>query len=173
MVDVIGIVGGECSGKTTLAAALCGALDGLLVSEYLRRWVDEHDRLPEHGDQIDILLAQENAQRAAVAQAVAEGRQWVVADPSPFMTAIYSVEYFDDAGLISRGIAGLSANRITLWCRPDFPWQADGIKRDGPKYRSRVDSLIGDVVVAHSLPLFEVQGSVEDRVRQVLSELLV
>lgn len=171
VVDVIGIVGGECSGKTTLAAALCDSLDGVVVSEYLRQWVDERDRVPVSTDQLGILAGQESAQEHAISRAVADDRQWVIADPSPFMTAIYSIEYFDDPSLLARGIAGLAENRMTLWCRPDFPWQADGIKRDGPQYRDRVDSLIADVAAAHSLNLIEVRGPLEERVKQALNEM--
>ncbi|MFM8896435.1 MAG: AAA family ATPase, partial [Actinomycetales bacterium] len=85
----IGLIGGECTGKSTLAADLSAALrrclrDGagveprvVVVGEVLRTFVTEHQRAPQVAEQAGIMAEQ----RLAEEQAEQIG-DIVIADPA-------------------------------------------------------------------------------------------
>lgn len=90
----IGLLGGECTGKTTLAKALCDRLDAVVVAEYLREFVSNTGRAPTELEQAEIMTTQIAAETAALA---ASGpKTLVICDPAALMTAIYSIAYFED-----------------------------------------------------------------------------
>jgi molybdopterin-guanine dinucleotide biosynthesis protein len=76
---VIGLLGGECSGKTTLAHTLAQALRQQgwavqVVDEALRDWVTHHGRPPSAHEQTAIAHTQADAIDAAV-KALADGTE--------------------------------------------------------------------------------------------------
>ncbi|MEK9663822.1 MAG: ATP-binding protein [Candidatus Nanopelagicales bacterium] len=152
----IGLLGGESTGKTTLAMALAEELPGFVAEEYLRDFVRDFGRIPTPADQEGIYLAQQMAVNRAM-----------IADPLPLMTAVYSVAYFDVDSLLAGGIADASTYDVLLWCAPDFPWRADLGQRDGPAYRLRVEDVIAHRV-APRLPLHQVSGTPPERLEQAL-----
>ncbi len=92
----IGLLGAESTGKTTLAFALASSIDAFIAEEYLRDFVRDFARLPTLADQEGIFLTQQ-ATVATVARAATHATvPWVIADPLPLMTAVYSIVYFDD-----------------------------------------------------------------------------
>ena len=164
----IGLLGGECTGKTTLATHLAAALDGCLVTEALRDFVAENGRPPRSDEQAGLLAQQvhrEEAVAAACAGAV------VVADPAPLMTAVYSLLYFDDPSLVAAGVEHAQGYDLLVWCAPDLPWTPDDGQRDGPAHREDADRIIGRLVTEHLEPagvrVVRVQGPPEDRVAAV------
>jgi nicotinamide riboside kinase len=54
----LGLVGGECSGKSTLAAALAAALPALVVDESLRGFVEREARTPAREEQEPLMREQ-------------------------------------------------------------------------------------------------------------------
>lgn len=168
----IGLIGAECSGKSTLARGLATALPGVVVPEQLRAFVDEHGRPPRADEQAALLARQAHAEDAA---ATATSLPWVIGDPAPLMTAIYHLAYFDDASLLVQGVQQARHSALLLWCDIDMPWQADGLQRDGEPWRSRVHELIAgpvtDALDAAAVPVLKVSGPSEDRVRAVLAHL--
>lgn len=168
----IGLLGPECSGKTTLARDLAGTLPACLVDEELRAFVDTQGRTPRRGEQAGILERQ-----AAREEKVAEAcrRPWLIADPAPLMTAVYSLEYFDDPGLLERGLSHARAYHLLIWCAPDLPWEPDGEMRDGPDRRASTDATIARVLQAAEVeglpPVLRAEGSPAHRVRSVTSSL--
>lgn len=168
----IGLVGAECSGKSTLAAALAGELPACLVGEELRDIVVAAGRTPTASEQAGILQRQaEREETAAAACAL----PWLVADPAPLMTAVYSIEYFDDDALIDEGLAHARGYDLLVWCAPDVPWVADGLMRDGPERRASTEETIArilrDADPASLPPVVRVAGDVTSRVRSVTSTL--
>lgn len=139
----IGLIGGECTGKSTLAADLAEALrartdlDIGIVPEVLRAFVARKGRPPLVTEQAGIMKAQRHAEDAA-----AGAHDLVIADPATMMTAIYSELYFDDPGLWGQAAVDAHEYQVVLWCRPDLPWEPDPGQRDGPDFRERADSLI-------------------------------
>jgi len=163
----IGLLGGESTGKTTLALALADALPGFVAEEYLRDFVRDFGRVPNRDDQEGIFLTQQMTVATVSRAAAHSDTPWVIADPLPLMTAVYSVVYFGDESLLDVGIADASTYDVLLWCAPDFPWESDDGQRDGPEYRDRVDQLIGECV-AHQLAVHRLTGALPERLSQAL-----
>jgi nicotinamide riboside kinase len=140
---VVGLLGAESTGKTTLAQGLLGqlAVDGhrvALVSEYLREFCDRHGRTPRRDEQPHI--AAEQTRRIAAA---ARTHDLVIADTTALMTAVYSDIVFGDSGLYaSAETAHRDGVGLTLLTALDLPWQADGLQRDGPHVREPVDARV-------------------------------
>lgn len=145
----IGLIGGECTGKTTLALALAGELPACVVPEQLRAFVADQGRPPRQDEQASLLDAQAAAEGSA-----AEGcrEPWLVADPAPLMVAVYSVLYFDDPSLLPAGVAHARGYDLVVWCAPDIAWTADPGQRDGPEHRAAAEAVIADVVAERLLP---------------------
>lgn len=160
----IGLLGGESTGKSTVATLLRQRVDACVVPEALRDFVERHGRTPRADEQAALLRAQQSAEDD-LARACASGL--VVADPAPLMTAIYSVAYFEDDSLLAEGVAQAHRYAVLGWCRPDFAWVPDEGQRDGPQHRAQVDALIGEVVRERLRPagitVLELTGPAEQR----------
>jgi nicotinamide riboside kinase len=154
--SVVTIVGAESTGKSTLAVALCQALNASLpesafatssaaavrprcahVDETLRNFCIRTGRTPTRDEQVDI--ATEQSRRIAAA---AEEHDIVVADTSALMTAVYSDYVFGDTSLYEAALATQAGYDLTLLTALDLQWQADGLQRDGAHVRQPVDALI-------------------------------
>lgn len=166
----IGLLGGESTGKTTLAMALADALPGFVAEEYLRDFVRDFGRVPMLADQEGIYLTQAMTVNTVLRAAAHAQVPWVIADPLPLMTAIYSVAYFEDDALLAQGIDDASTYDVILWCAPDIEWTPDGPQRDGPDARDRVDQLIRDLLVP-VLPLIHLTGSLDERLARTLQAI--
>jgi nicotinamide riboside kinase len=139
---VIGLLGAESTGKTTLAQALGEALRarGLqvaVVEEYLREFCLAEGRTPVHAEQNHI--AHEQARR--IDEAARQGHAVVVADTTALTIAVYSEVVFADRALYPWALAAHRRCGLTLLTALDLPWQADGMMRDGPHARAPVDAL--------------------------------
>lgn len=166
----IGLLGGECTGKTTLAEDLARALPGFVAEEYLRDFVRDYGRLPTAADQEGIYLTQQMTVRTVERAAAYSDTPWVIADPLPLMTAVYSVVYFDDHSLMAQGIEDASSYDVVLWCAPDLQWIAEEGIRDGDDFRDRADEVIRAYVAPH-LALTVIVGNRETRLTEALGLL--
>jgi nicotinamide riboside kinase len=139
---VVGIVGAESTGKTTLAAALRDALAAegrrvALVPEFLREFCDREGRTPRQPEQARI--ADEQSRRIALARA---GHDIVIADTTALMIAVYSETVFGDRSLYASAEQAHRCCDLTLLTSLDIPWQPDGLQRDGPHVREPVDARV-------------------------------
>ena len=167
MAIVIELLGGECTGKTRLANELADALQAVVVTEELRDFVDQHARTPQRGEQAGVMQRQADRLQAAIR--AADSDQLIVCDPSPLMTAVYSVQYFDDYTLLERALGVGAPPRLLVRCHPDVPWTSDGLHRDGPKARQRSHEILSQSVLP-AMPdgrVLEVSGPAEQRVDAV------
>jgi nicotinamide riboside kinase len=164
----IGLIGGECSGKTTLAGALAEVLSGCVVDEQLRVFVEKHGRPPRAGEQGDVLRAQishedEGARTCA--------RDVLIVDPAALMTAVYSLSYYNDSSLIDEAVEHARHYDLVVWCDIDLPWEADPGQRDGPDFRARVHELLASIVAERLEPagirVVLVSGDVAERIGAV------
>lgn len=172
MATTVLLLGGECTGKSSLAATLADTLDAVVIPEYLRSFVDQHQRTPTLEDQSEIWQAQSRALDQALREVSQAGV--VVCDPAPAMTAIYSVQYFPDEVHFDPAIAVRTPpDAVWVWCYPDIPWTPDGVHRDGPSARAATHQLIGELLVPHLPPedVVSCQGSVDQRLSTVLGAL--
>lgn len=174
MTTVALLLGGECTGKSALAQAVAAHLtDGpvTVVPEVVRDFVARHGRPPTQGEQEGIWQEQTRQLETAVASSPAGGL--VICDPAPVMTAVYSLQYFDDDTLLPAALGATNMADLVVWCGPDIPWEADGVQRDGPQIRARTHDLLAELVVPHldHKRVVRVSGALDGRVQQVLVRL--
>jgi len=168
---VVGIVGAESTGKTSLAQALAGRLnaEGIIataVPELLRGWCEREGRTPRPDEQAGIAASQTDAIDAA-------SRQFdvVLCDTTALMTAIYSEYIFNDRSLIEAGLAFHRRCDLTLLTALDIEWVADGLQREGPHVRPPIDALIRHALDEGHLPWTLVSGQGEARVQTALDAI--
>jgi len=166
----IAILGAECTGKSSLLAALqthwqTRGAKVHVVHEVLRQWCDQRGRTPLAHEQLAIAHAQ-----AALAEHATEA-DYLIADTSPLMTAIYSDVLFQDSSLYPFALNHQRIYQHTLVAGLDLPWQADGIQRDGPDMRRRVDARLRDVLQREGLAFNMVYGSGPARLASALAVL--
>jgi nicotinamide riboside kinase len=166
---VVAILGAECTGKTTLAAALGAQLHedtGLRVGrvdEHLRAWCDREGRTPRRDEQAAIARAQTDAIDEA-----ARHHDIVIADTTALMTAVYSRFVFDDTSLDALAVAAHRRVDVTLVTAIDLPWQPDGIQRDGAHVREPVLRMLRGLLLEHGLGFSMVSGSGERRLQAAM-----
>lgn len=170
----VAILGAECSGKSTLAAALAhawpaaaGAASGTVtvVPELLRTWCARQGRTPRADEQAGIALAQTDAIEACRASVV-------LADTTALMTAVYSDVLLGDCSLYAPALEHQRRYDLNLVCALDLPWVADGIQRDGPAVQRRVDARLREVLDGHGLAYSMVYGQGTQRTEHALQLLL-
>jgi nicotinamide riboside kinase len=168
---LISIVGGECTGKSTLAAALGMRLPAVVVSEFLRTWVDQQGRVPLPAEQQVVMAAHRESELSALRCADRTGLGWAVSDSGPLMTAIYSIQYYDDDSLLPTALGWTAASETVLWCQDDFPWQPDP-QRDGSPARATSQQILASIFAEHpELPVLTLRGSLDERVETVVREV--
>jgi nicotinamide riboside kinase len=166
----IAVLGAECTGKSNLVQALQAHWQShgkkvLVVPEVLRQWCDQHGRTPLAHEQVAIAQAQaERAEQPSNAD-------YLIADTSPLMTAIYSDVYFDDLSLYPLALQHQGIYRHTVVTGLDLPWQADGIQRDGPDRRGQVDTRLREVLQREGLAFSLVYGQGAARLASALAVL--
>ena len=166
----LAILGAECTGKSSLVAALQAHWQARgtkvqVVHEVLRQWCDQHGRTPLAHEQIAIAQAQ-----AALEEHAADA-DYLIADTSPLMTAVYSDVLFQDSSLYPFALSHQRIYQHTLVAGLDLPWQADGIQRDGPDMRQRVDARLRDVLHREGLAFCMVYGNGPERLASALAVL--
>lgn len=166
----IAVLGAECTGKTSLVAALqahwqARGAQVFVAQEVLRFWCAQRGRTPlAHEQQAIAQVQAELAENAANAD-------YLVADTSPLMTAIYSDVLFQDSSLYPFALRHQRIYQYTLVTGLDLPWQADGIQRDGPAMRDRIDARLRDVLQRAGLAFSLVYGQGAQRLAGALAML--
>jgi len=165
----IAILGAESSGKSTLCGALARRYGTPWVPEYLREFVDTHQRVPFEADQYGIALTQRAREDAAAEQA----NEFLFCDTTPLMTALYSQVYW---GRVDAQLARLAATHdyaLTLVTAPDTPWVADGLMRESEEVRQRVYAMLVRELDERAIRFVLLEGDLPHRLRQVEAALKV
>lgn len=170
----VALLGGESTGKSSLAQALLDHLKhahgphGVRVPEHLRGWCEHHGRAPHQHEQAALAAAQT---RAIAAARATPGVQVVVADTTALMVAAYSEQYFNDTTLWPQALADHALVDLTLLMGLDLPWVADGLCRDGPAARQTTDTLLRARLGQAGISFQTIYGTGEARVSQALRAL--
>lgn len=155
------LLGGESTGKTTLAAALAQRLGTVWVPEYGRQvWTDKRGVL----DFEDL----EHIGRTQVAdeeRATLTATRYVLCDTSPLTTWFYSLHLFGRATPALEELAGREYD-LTVLCAPDIPFDQDGT-RHGGSFREEQHAWYIEQLTTRGVPFAVVTGPLEDRVAQV------
>ncbi|MFO0291802.1 MAG: AAA family ATPase [Rhodospirillales bacterium] len=165
LVHRIAFLGGESSGKTTLANALAETLRGLVVPEYGRRYWEQTRQ------DLDLPALEHVGRTQLEHEIEAAGAMppYLLCDTSPLSTLVYALL---DHGRPSRGLVALARRRYdhVVVCSPDIPFVQDGTRRDA-SWRHAQHELTLTLLRRYDSPFLEVTGSVEDRMGQVLRVL--
>ena len=123
-VQRICILGGESTGKSTLAAALAQALKTLHVPEYGRDlWEAKRGALV-----FDDMLAIGQRQVEMEDEAAGRANRYLFCDTSPLTTLFYSQHLFQRAAPALEELARRTYD-LTVLCAPDFPFVQDGTRQ--------------------------------------------
>jgi HTH-type transcriptional regulator, transcriptional repressor of NAD biosynthesis genes len=161
LVRRIAILGGESSGKTTLAASLGAEFGTEWVPEYGRELWEAKEGALAYEDMVAI--AREQIRREEDAARL--GRAFVFCDTSPLTTLFYSLEMFGraDPELVR---AAQRSYSIVLLCAPDFPFVQDGTRRDGA-FRQQQHAWYEAQLATRGVRYAIARGSLADRVHFV------
>jgi nicotinamide riboside kinase len=165
----IALLGAESTGKTELTQRLAAHFAAApnanrvhLVPEYLREWCNTQSRTPRPDEQVGIATEQARRVEASVPH------DWLIADTTPLMIAIYSDMLFDDPSLYGMALAHQRRYDLTLVTGLDLPWVADGLQRDGPHVREPVDALIRAALARGNINYQVVYGAGDARFENAL-----
>jgi len=168
----IALLGAESTGKTRLAGELArhlGAhgLRATAVPEVLREWCTREGREPSLQEQVAIAREQERRVDAA-----SQDHDFVIADTSALMVAIYAGMLQRDGELLRFARARQQAYDATLLTGLDLPWQPDGLHRDPAHSREAVDALVRTLLQEAGVPYQVVYGEGPQRLQGALQALV-
>jgi len=163
----IAILGAESSGKSTLAAALAEHYQTAWVPEYLREFVDAHQRVPREEDQYAIALTQLTRENDAALRA----NRFLFCDTTPLMTALYSKVYWGRVDAQLAELDSVHEYALTLVTAPDGPWLPDGLQRESEAVRQSVHALVLANLNVRGIAYTVVSGDPAHRMEQVVSLL--
>lgn len=164
-VERIVLLGGESTGKSSLAAALAQALGSVHVAEYGREcWLARGGSL-HYDDLLHIGLTQVEHENAAAVRA----SRYLVCDTSPLTTLFYSGALFGRAEPELQRLAERPYGHILL-CADDFPFVQDGTRQDDT-FRRRQQAWYRDQLERRGWAYHELHGPLSERVAGALDLL--
>ena len=165
IVRKIVIIGPECTGKSTICAALADALDTVWVPEFARQFLDNLGRSYEEADLLHIADGQLLSENSLLPQA----RKILFCDTDLHVLKTWSHERY---GRCNRRILEAIAVRsydAYLLTYPDLLWTPDPQREHpDPKDRLRLWHHYHDAVQASGLPWTGLRGAHETRVQKAL-----
>ena len=159
------ITGSECTGKTTLAAALAQRFDAPWSKEFAREYVDVKQRTLDASDVEPIARGQLAGEETADRQAADRGRGIVIRDTDLHSTVVYARHYYGDCpDWVVESARARTGDLYLLLC-PDVPWVADGLKRDRPdeEVRSLIHAQFRERLAAAGAWVVEITGTWSER----------
>jgi HTH-type transcriptional regulator, transcriptional repressor of NAD biosynthesis genes len=168
----IAFLGGESTGKSTLAQALVKHLGAEYVPEFAREYWVTKGGVFDSNDMCFIALRQARLERLAVARA----KGYVICDTTPLTTLFYHRWTLHDAENqplpVPPRMVRLAQNAygLTVLCGDEIAHEQDGT-RDSAAFRTRQQADYTAHVHQLTTPWIAVQGSVSNRVAQVLAAL--
>ena len=164
-VERVCVLGGESSGKSTLAAALAERLGTAHVEEYGRELWEARGGKLAWEDMVEIGRVQVAREEAAARRA----RRFLICDTSPLTTLFYSWEMFGRVDPELERLAERRYGRVVL-CAPDFAFVQDGTRQDAA-FRARQHAWYAERLRERGEPWMVAAGSVEERVAAVAAAL--
>jgi NadR type nicotinamide-nucleotide adenylyltransferase len=164
----LALLGGESTGKTTLARALAEQLHTAWVPEYGRqRWEELRETLS-----VDELVAVARRQIEWEDQAAAfidTPGSWLICDTTPLTTLQYGLH---DHGQVPEELHEMARRRYdaVVLCEADFDFVQDGCRRDDG-FRNAQQAWTLARLDEMGVSCLRVRGSPAERVAQVLQML--
>lgn len=163
----VAILGGESTGKSTLAAGLAAHYQTIWVPEYLRDFVETNQRTPRADEQLHIATTQ----RAREALLLSQAQRFLFCDTTPRMTAAYSRYYFEGDDGALEALAQACDYDFTIVAAPNNPWVGDGLQRDSEAARQAVHDIVCKMLEDAAISYLLAQGNESQRVQQVVNYL--
>lgn len=163
----VAILGGESTGKSTLAAGLATHYQTVWVPEYLRDFVEINQRTPRADEQLGIAKTQREREASLLSQA----QRFLFCDTTPRMTAAYSRYYFDGNDVALEALASACEYDFTIVAMPSNPWIGDGLQRDSDAARHAVHNIVCAMLDDASIPYLLATGDELLRVQQSITHL--
>jgi len=165
-VERICLLGGESTGKTTLAQALAYHLKTNWVPEYGRElWALKNGHLF-----FDDMLEIGHIQLERESEAIFSANHYLLCDTSPLTTIFYSQEIFGKVDKEMENMISTHKYDYIFLCAPDFDFVQDGTRRDH-EFRMRQHTWYLTELNARKLPYSLLEGSLDERINKVLSTL--
>lgn len=163
----VAILGGESTGKSTLAAGLAAHYQTVWVPEYLRDFVETNQRTPRADEQLRIATTQRERETLLLPQA----QRFLFCDTTPRMTAAYSRYYFEGNDGALEALAHACRYDFTIVAAPNNPWVGDGLQRDSEAARQAVHAIVCKMLEDAAIPYLLAQGNEQQRVQQAANYL--
>ena len=160
------LVGGESSGKSTLAEQLAASLDTAHVAEYGRLLWEQKRGALEFDDMLHIAHCQIALEEATARRA----SEFLICDTSPLTTMLYSEHLFGRVDPALQQLATARRYDLTVLCAPDFPFVQDGTRQDDA-FRRYQHQWYLDHLARRGDPWILVHGSIDERVQALTGRL--
>lgn len=164
-VERVALLGGESTGKSSLAAALAEALGTRHAAEYGRELWEEQGGVLGYED----LLRIGRTQVAREGELAGQCRRYLVCDTTPLTTLFYCRELFGRAEVELEQLAERHYHHLFL-CADDFPFVQDGTRQD-ETFRRRQNQWYEQELTRRGWPFTRLTGSLQQRIEQVLHSL--
>ncbi|MDH0097994.1 AAA family ATPase [Ectopseudomonas hydrolytica] len=164
-VERIALLGGESTGKSSLALALAETLGTRHAAEYGRELWEEQGGVLAYEDLLRIGRTQVNREQSLAGQC----RRYLVCDTTPLTTLFYCRELFGRAEPELERLAERHYQHLFL-CADDFPFVQDGTRRD-ETFRRRQNQWYEQELQRRGWPFTRLTGSPMQRLEQVLRHL--
>ena len=164
-VRTVCFLGGESSGKSTMARAMAERCATVWAPEYGRELWVEKDGMLAYDDLARIASVQQRREDLLRRQA----SRFLFCDTSALTTLFYSRELFGTAEPQLERMAGRRYGHVFL-CAPDFAFVQDGTRRE-PGFREQQHNWYLAELARRRIAYVLLNGPVEHRVATVLSHL--
>jgi len=165
-VERVCLLGGESSGKSTLAELLAREFSTVHVAEYGRELWEAKSGALMFEDMQHIAEVQIHREEEAVVQA----NRFAFCDTSPLTTLFYSRHIFGKAEPALERLTERPYD-FTVLCAPDFAFVQDGT-RQPEGFRMRQHEWHLDELSHRRIPFLAVTGPIQSRIRQIRELLL-
>jgi NadR type nicotinamide-nucleotide adenylyltransferase len=156
------VTGSECTGKTTLAAALGTHYHVPVAPEFVREYATATAGPIDVTDHWPIARGQVRLQDEAVSRAQRTERPLVIFDTDLLSTVAYAWHY---TGQCDAEIEEMARARVAdhyLLLDIDVPWIADGVRDRGDR-REAIHLLFRETLVRFGAPFTLIRGSWDER----------
>jgi HTH-type transcriptional regulator, transcriptional repressor of NAD biosynthesis genes len=165
----LALLGGESSGKTSLAQALAQALQTDWVPEYGRELWEKKRVILSVQDLVQVARTQVAREEEALKQPGPQSSGWLVCDTTPLTTLQYCLYDHSQAPPELHALAQRHYELFVV-CLPDFDFVQDGARRDGA-FRAQQHAWTMERLADMQTQALCVNSDLKSRVGQVLAHL--